>query len=219
MPDDREEAVSFEGSTTTLRGVVRRPEVETASRALVIAHGRHRDMDDPMIVAFAARASDLGLWTMRFNFSFRELMAEPSAGHADEIEDLRLAVDFTRAASGAAQVFIAGKGLGSWASVGAATDGDVAGVILLGLSYEGQPERKMALDRLNEFEIPTLILVGSASERVDIPALREAIAPMPFVQLEVIESADHRLEDASGTPRTEEVLDRCVTWLRGLSIG
>lgn len=37
--------------------------------------------------------------------------------------------------------------------------------------------------------------------------------------LEVIEAADDRLDDASGTPLTEEALDRCETWLRGVSIG
>ncbi len=220
MPDDRDEAVTFQGATATLHGFVRRPPAGgTPTKAFVIAHGRHQDMDEPMLVALAARATELGLWVLRFNFSFRELMAEPSAGHADEIEDLRAAVDFARETSGLTHVFVAGKGMGAWASVGAATDGDVAGAILLGLSYQGQPERAMALQRLEEFEIPTLIFVGSASERVDITALRAVVDPMPFVELEVVEGANHRLEDASGTPLTEEVLPRCEKWLLGVSIG
>lgn len=45
----------------------------------------------------------------------------------------------------------------------------------------------------------------------------------PFVEnassLDVIEGADHRLEDASGTPLTGEVLSRCETRLLGVSIG
>jgi len=214
VPEDPDEAVSFQGSTTALRGFVRRPSRGVPTAALILSHARRQDMDDPILMGLVERASELGIWTLRYNFSFRELMAEPSVGHTDEIEDLRAAVSFAREASGIPRMFLAGKGLGAWASVAVATDGDIAGAILLGLSYEGQPERRIALERLGEFEIPTLVLVGSASERTDLPALRAVLESLPLVNLEVIEGADHRLEDREGHPLVESILMKCEAWLR-----
>ena len=91
---------------------------------------------------------------------------------------------------------------------------DGGGAILLGLSYEGQPERRMALERLKEFKIPSLVLVGFESERVDLPILRELAATMPHVNVEILAGADHRLEDTKGRPMTEAVVPKCEAWLR-----
>ncbi len=214
MPDDRETDIQFEGATAPLRGRVREPAHAPTRAAFVIGHGRHEDMDGPLLVALARRASELDLWTLRLNFAFCDAGTEPSAGHADEIADLREAVGYARRSSGTDVVYVAGRGLGAWASVAAATDEITAGAILLGLSYVGQPERKMALERLREFEIPTLVLVGFESDRVDLPALQELLAGMTTVNLEVIAGADHRLQDAAGLPLTETVLMKCEAWLR-----
>src|SRR5438132_564065 len=88
-----------------------------------------------------------------------------------------------------------------------------AGAILLGLSYTGQPERRMALERLEEFEVPTLVLVGFESDRTDLPLLRGLVASMTSVNLEIIAGADHRLQDAAGRTMTEAVLMNVDAWL------
>ena len=214
MPDDQETDIHFEGATAPLRGRVHEPAHAPTRAAFVIGHGRHEDMDGPLLVALARRAAELGLWTLRFNFAFSDAGTEPSAGHADEIADLREAIGFARRTSGTDVVYVAGRGLGAWASVAAATDEITAGAILLGLSYVGQAERKMALERLGEFEIPTLILVGFESERADLPALEHLVASLPHINLEVLAGADHRLQDASGLPMVETVMMKCEAWLR-----
>ena len=213
MAAEGETDVTFDGATARLRGRIRRPS-GTAWGALVICHGRHEDMDSPLMLGIARLGSSLGLWTLRFNFAFRDALAEPSAGHADEIADLREAVVYARRQSGTATIYVAGRGLGSWATVAAATDEMAAGAILLGLSYEGQPERRMALERLKEFKIPSLVLVGFESERVNLPVLRELAATMPHVNVEILAGADHRLEDTKGRPMTEAVVPKCEAWLR-----
>ena len=213
MAAEGETDVTFDGATARLRGRIRRSS-GTGWGALVIGHGRHEDMDSPLMLGIARLSSSLGLWTLRFNFAFRDAGAEPSAGHTDEIADLREAITFARAASGAEALYVAGRGLGAWATVAAATDETAAGAILLGLSYQGQPERKVALERLAEFEIATLILVGFESDRADLPLLRELVAAMPHVSLEVIAGADHRLQDASGRAMAEAVISSCEAWLR-----
>ena len=205
--------VRFEGTTDTLHGRALDPTGE-AWGALVLCHGRHEDMETPLVAALARLASGEGLWTLRFDFAFVGSGAEPSPGHADEIADLREAIGYARATCRTDTVFVAGRGLGAWAAVGAATDETVAGVILLGLSYEGQPERGMALQRLDELEIPTLILVGFESDRTDLPALQEVVAGLSHLDLEILAGADHRLEDAKGRPVTEAVLLECEAWLR-----
>lgn len=131
----------------------------------------------------------------------------------DEIADLREAVAYSRRESGTKATYIAGRGVGAWATVAAVTDEMAAGGILLGLSYQGQPARRMALERLAEFAIPTLIIVGFESERLDLPALRELVAAMPQIDLKIIGGADHRLEDASGRPMTEAIVSTCEVWL------
>lgn len=214
MPAGGEELVTFDGATARLRGRVRPPPSGGPWGSLVLCHGRHEDMDGPLLAALARCASEEGLWTLRFNFAFRDAGTEPSAGHADEIADLREAMTYARAASGTDSVYVAGRGLGAWATVAAATDEIAAGAILLGLSYQRQRERRIALERLEEFEIPTLVLVGSASERVDLQALQELLASMHHVNLEVIEGGDHRLQDKKGRLLKETVLMKCEAWLR-----
>jgi len=214
MPQGPGTETRFEGATATLRGRVLQPARGAPRAALVIAHGRHEHMDGPLLLTLAERASSLRLWTLRFNFAFCDAGTEPSAGHSDEIADLREAIGYARKTAGSDVVFVAGRGLGAWAAVAAATDEITSGAILLGLSYVGQPERKMALERLGEFEIPTLVLVGSESERVDIPALQDLLNDMHEVNLEVIEGGDHRLQDSRGHPLLETVLLKCEAWLR-----
>lgn len=213
MIRDAERDVTFEGATGPLRGRLRSP-TGVGWGALVLCHGRHETMESRLVTTLAQRAADLGLWALRFNFAFVETGSEPSGGHADEIADLREAIGFARETCGVAAVFVAGRGLGAWASVAAASDELAAGAILLGLSYIGQPERRMALQRLEDFEIPTLVVVGFESDRVDLPLLRELIDTMTSVNLEVVAGADHRLEDAAGRPMTESALLPTEAWLR-----
>ena len=212
MNGEVERDVSFDGATARLRGRLRRP-MGTAWGSLVLSHGRSEDMGSALLTALAQRAADLGLWSLRFNFAFADAGSEPSGGHADEIADLREAMGYARATAGLDTVFVAGRGLGAWAAVAAATDELCAGAILLGLSYTGQPERRMALERLEEFEVPTLVLVGFESDRTDLPLLRDLVTSMTSVNLEIIGGADHRLKDAAGRTMTEAVLMPIEAWL------
>src|SRR5206468_8288963 len=87
--------------------------------------------------SLGARAERLGPGTVGpgFNFAFADAGSEPSGGHADEIADLREAMGYARTTAGLDTVFVAGRGLGAWAAVAAATDELCAGAVLLGLSY------------------------------------------------------------------------------------
>ena len=210
--DEAERDVRFDGATARLRGRLH-PPIGRAWGSLVMSHGRSEDMGSLLLSALAQSASDQGLWALRFNFAFADAGSEPSGGHADEIADLREAMGYARTTAGLDTVFVAGRGLGAWAAVAAATDELCAGAVLLGLSYTGQPERRMALERLEEFEVPTLVLVGFESDRTDLPLLRDLVASMTSVNLEIIAGADHRLQDAAGRTMTEAVLMKVDAWL------
>ena len=212
MNGEAERDVSFDGATARLRGRLR-PPMGDAWGALVMSHGRSEDMETPLLAALGQRAADLGLSALRFNFAFADAGSEPSGGHVDEIADLREAMGYARTTAGLDTVFVAGRGLGAWAAVAAATDELCAGAILLGLSYTGQPERSVALERLEEFEVPTLVLVGFESDRTDLPLLRDLVTSMTSVNLEIIAGADHRLKDAAGRTMTEAVLMPVEAWL------
>jgi len=208
-----ETLVTIEGPARSLQGKVLAPAGLTKA-ALVAAHGRNGDMDEPLVAGLAGLAAELGLWTLRFTFAYQEAGAEPSAGHEEEIEDLRAAIDFARATSGHPRVIVAGRGLGAWAAVAAATDESAEEVILLGLSFTGQPERKVALERLAEFEIDALLVVGSKSERLDLPALHDVVREMRNVQFVIVDAANHRLQDERHEAMTDVVFARCERWLR-----
>jgi predicted alpha/beta-hydrolase family hydrolase len=208
-----ERDVSFDAITGRLRGRLTSP-VGKGWGAVVLSHGRHEDMNSPLLVALARGASDLGLWSLRFNFAFADAGSDPSGGTADEIAELREAITVARATCQVETTFVAGRGLGAWASIAAATDERTDGAILLGPSYAGQPERRIAFGRLAEFEIPTLVLVGSESNRTDLPLLKQLLDSMPNVNLEVLAGADHRFRSTAGRPMTEALLFPVEAWLR-----
>lgn len=208
-----ERDVSFDATTGRLRGRLTSPNGRGWG-AVVLCHGRHEDMNGPLLAALARGAADLGLWSLRFNFAFADAGSDPSGGTADEIAELREAIGVARATCKVETTFVAGRGLGAWASIAAATDERTDGAILLGPSYAGQPERRMAFERLAESEIPTLVLVGSESNRTDLPLLRKLVDSMPSVNLEVLAGADHRFRTSSGRTMTEAVLFPVEAWLR-----
>ena len=208
-----ESLVTVPGASGGLQGKVLAPEGPTKA-ALVVTHGRQGHMDEPLVAGLAWIGAALGLWTLRFTFAYQAAGREPSAGHEEEIADLRAAIDHARRTSGHDRVILAGRGLGAWAAIAAATDESAEDVVLMGLSYTGQPERRTALRRLGEFEIAALIVVGSRSDRLDLPALREALAGMPSVWLEVVEGANHRLQDERLESMTEAALGPSKEWLR-----
>src|SRR2546422_8428012 len=174
MNGEAERDVSFDGATGRVRGRLR-PPMGDAWGALVMSHGRSEDMGTPLLAALGQRAADLGLSALRFNFAFADAGSEPSGGHVDEIADLREAMGYARTTSGLDTVFVAGRGLGAWAAVAAATDELCAGAILLGRSYTGQPERRMALEPLAGFHVPTTVPVGVQSARSDPPLFPAAV--------------------------------------------
>jgi len=212
MPEDR--TVSFEGFSAPLRGKVRSPASGAVSGALVLAHGRNGDMDEPLVEGLSRRTADLGWWTLRFNFAFADAKGEPSADTSDEIADLREAIAFARRESGAETVTIVGRGLGAWAVVAAATDEDAEDAILLGISYAGQEERRVALERLGEFDVPALIVVGSRSDRVDLPGIIYNIPGRTGVNMlpeSILALAD--------TPRAVEVAAAVAKTAVGVRVG
>src|SRR6059058_2102198 len=54
---------------------------------------------------------------------------------------------------------------------------------------------------------------GIESDRTDLPLLRDLVASMTSVNLEIIAGADHRLQDAAGRTMTEAVLMKVDAWL------
>jgi predicted alpha/beta-hydrolase family hydrolase len=207
-----ERDVSFDATTGRLRGRLTSP-VGRGWGVVVLSHGRHEDMNGPLLTALARGAADLGLWSLRFNFAFADAGSDPSGGTADEIAELREAIAFARATCKVETTFVAGRGLGAWASIAAATDERTDGAILLGPSYAGQPERRIAFERLAESEIPALVLVGSESNRTELPLLRRLVESMPNVDLEVIAGANHRFQASAGRAMTEAVLFPVEAWL------
>jgi predicted alpha/beta-hydrolase family hydrolase len=120
-------------------------------------------------------------------------------------------------------LFLGGKSMGGrFASMVAAADGAVSGLVLLG--YPLHPAKR--LDRLRSEHLaritcPMLFIQGTRDRLCDLPTLRRVLAPLsPPAVLKLIEEGDHSFKVPKRTGLTErEVWDKIVEWVAAWLIG
>ncbi len=171
---------------------------------IVLAHGEHGNMDDPLLVALQRSLTSLRCLTLRFNFPFAEarlLLAETNEKPAAKkpkrgtkktkpvipaVDAPEILVDTYRAAltalthdaaSTPAHLFVGGQDIGGrTAAQLASTRSRINGVFYLGypLHPPGKPEEASARDLFRVIS-PMLFIQGSRNPFCELDALRKTL--------------------------------------------
>jgi predicted alpha/beta-hydrolase family hydrolase len=191
--------------------------------SVVFAHGRGRDMDDPLIEYLHRELTERHFLTLRFNQPF----AEAGKRRPDSMPVMRrtlraaigvLANDPTAAP---AHLFLGGKNQG--AHVAADLAGSrvrVDGLFFLGypLHTTGKPETAQA-EQLYRLISPMLFVQGTRDRACDIDVLRETLTRVGApTTLQVCQEADQHFKVLKKSDRTEEevfaeVLEGLHAWI------
>ena len=197
----------------------------TGSRvSVVLAHGAHRDMNEPSVEHLHRELTERRYLTLRFNFPF----AEAKKRRVDTPGVLRRAL---RAAIGAlardptaapAHLFLGGKGLG------AQTAAEIAGARLRidGVFFMGYPlhpndkPEEVAAEQLYRIISPMLFVQGTRDKSCDLDTLRQALTRVGApTTLQVLQEADAQFKVLKKSGRTDEeiqaeVLDGVDNWIQ-----
>jgi predicted alpha/beta-hydrolase family hydrolase len=169
-----------------------------ASVSLVVAHGAGAGMDHPFLTGFTRATNDLGVATLRFNFSYLEAGRRSTDPAPVAISAWRAAFEAARSrARDAEPVWVGGKSFGGRiASMAVAEGMPAAGLVFLGypLHPPGKPDRLRA-DHLFEIRVPMLFLQGSADPFATRAVLEPVIERLGArATLHTIDGGGHSLE-------------------------
>jgi predicted alpha/beta-hydrolase family hydrolase len=209
-----------EADIATPRGVALKATVHKPAKgngaAIVLAPGQGYHRGLPLMAKGAQALADAGFVAIRYDWAYFTAKGQPSADLAAEVADLDAAVAFARKQEGVTRVLVAGKSLGSAATVrwGAAHKDDVAGFALLTppLSDPDDPSgtdpRMAGFEKLGD---GTLIVVGDNDDLCDLATLYRALQMAGSRQRVVIVPGDHGfVEGDKASPETEENVDLVV---------
>jgi predicted alpha/beta-hydrolase family hydrolase len=183
------------GTDDAVSGVIAMPAGSAAAPAVVLAHGAGKDMETPLLVAFADRLAAAGFPTVRFNFPYTEhrRRAPDPAPRLEAAYRAVLAALRSDPALRERRVVIGGKSMGGrMASHLAAAGERVDGLLFLGypLHPAGRPERIRAA-HLRRIDVPMLFLAGTRDPLARLDLLRESLRGIDGATLHVVEDGDH----------------------------
>lgn len=201
--------------TGRVRGVVHT--AEGVQAAVLLAHGRSNDMDNPLVRRLSLALSGAGAWTLHFNFRYVDENGSASKDLSREADDLLAAVRFARKQVPGHPLFLAGLSMGARVGARASADPDIAGLIALGypLHPPGRPEVRDPPE-WPKLVKPALFVQGDRDPFCDLERLHEELPRLAQPhELAVIRNAGHTFEP-KGVKRDTfpEVFDAVLAWIR-----
>lgn len=188
---------------------------------LLLAHGAGTDQEHPSIVTLREGLARGGLGVMTFNYPY----AERGVKRPDRQEKL-LACHLAAADALAAEVdnvFLAGRSMGGRMGTYLAAEGyPVDGLVLYAypLHPPGKPE-KLRTSQFGDIETPMLFFQGTKDSLSRMDLFDQHIAPLPNVDVEILEGAGHGYR--GGGWNLETITERYVTgtlsWIAALPSG
>ncbi|MCA9772038.1 MAG: alpha/beta fold hydrolase [Myxococcales bacterium] len=159
---------------------------------VVLCHPHPRyggSMDVPVVVALQRALAQAGHATLRFNFRGVGASTGASTGGAEEVADVLAALDYLRedVTPAPESIWLAGYSYGAWlAHRAAAEDRGVAGLALL-----APPVTLYPLDRVDELDIPILVLTGDTDTYAPPQDVLAAVGAKAGRDVQVIAGCDH----------------------------
>lgn len=192
--------------------------------ALILAHGAGTDMNDPMLSFVHESLARRGLFTVKFNFPYKE-QGKKAPDIAAKLERAFRAVwlrvrDDERLQP--RRLFIGGKSMGGRiASHLAAQGGEFAGLIFLGypLHPPNQP-KKLRSAHLGDISCPMLFISGSRDPFCQLSLLEQVLKPLKApTSVCIIKGGNHsfRIPKQSGQPQEsvwQEIVAVISQWVQ-----
>ena len=202
----------------SLKATVHRPATANGA-AVVLAPGQRYHRGLPLLAKGAQALAEAGFVVVRFDWAYFTQKGEPSGDLATEVADLDAAVAFTKKQEGVTRVLVAGKSLGSAATVrwGGANKDAVAGFALLTPPMTNEDDPSAMDDRMTGFEKlgdTALLVVGDNDPLCDLAGLYRALNTTGSRQRVVIVPGDHAfVEGEKDSAQTAENVDLVVRHL------
>jgi predicted alpha/beta-hydrolase family hydrolase len=191
-----------------LKGTVDAPERHNGG-AVVLAAGKSYHGGLPLFKACAERLSSEGFVVVRFEWAYYTAKKEPAPDLSTEIEDLEAAIAYAKGLDGVRKVIVAGKSLGSVATLLRATakSDDLAGAALLTLPVHMPAESGRIFpeaEKVAGLKLPVLILCGDRDDLCSVTALYGLAASCETAPTVVIVPGDHALREGDDALKEQE---------------
>lgn len=198
---------------------------DSASAAIVVAHGAGAGQMSPFLVRTARGLASRGLSCATFDFGYIEAGKRvPDPAPVLEAR-WREAIDLAAQALPRLPLFIGGKSMGGRIAshVAAQGVGGIAGLVFLGypLHPPGRPQQRRDA-HLPRIEEPMLFVQGSRDTFGTAEEIRELLPRLRRATLHEVAGGDHSFKvGGRGAPAADEVLtgvlDAVERWITGLA--
>jgi uncharacterized protein len=195
-------------------GLLSKP--KDAKFLLILAHGAGAGMRHRFLEEAAAKLSDCGVATLRYQFPYMEKRVKRPDSEAVLTDTVRAAITTAKKHAGDLILFAGGKSMGgrmtSLAAAKQPLDG-VRGLIYFGfpLHAAGAPGAERG-KHLADIDVPMLFLQGSRDTLADLKLLKPLCRRLgEKAELFVIDGGDHSFHVLKSSARTDgEVFDHVV---------
>lgn len=189
---------------------------ESATAAIVVAHGAGAGRMSPFLVRTARGLAARGLSSATFDFAYmtaRKRVPDPAPVLEAAWRD---AIDAASRAFAGLPLFIGGKSMGGRIASHVAAEGahGIAGLVFLGypLHPPGKPQQRRDA-HLPRIEQPMLFVQGSRDAFGTAEEIRSLLSKLRRATLYEVAGADHSFKVGRGAPDPlDEILDVVARW-------
>lgn len=190
---------------------------------LVLGHGAGAGMHHPFMESIAAKLSDVGVATLRYQFPYMEKDRRRPDSRATLLATVRAAVKVANDQAGPLPLFAGGKSMGGRMTSLAASEAvlpGVQGIVFVGFPLHpvGKPSTSRG-DHLDAIALPILFLQGTRDRLADLDLLRPVCDRLgERATLHIVDKADHSFHVLKRSGRTDdEVLKELAEQIRAWS--
>jgi predicted alpha/beta-hydrolase family hydrolase len=170
-------------------------EPDNIKAMLVLAHGAGAGMNHPFMTSLSKELADLGVGTLRFNFSFIEQKKKRPDVPAVAHKTIEAAIQKAKELFPSTPLFAGGKSFGGRMTsqyFSKNNTKEARGIVFVGfpLHPPGNPSIERG-DHLKDVKIPMLFLQGTRDTLATWDLIEQVTSVLPIAKLIKIEGADH----------------------------
>jgi predicted alpha/beta-hydrolase family hydrolase len=215
------------GEKEGVSGVLCAPEKHRVGEGIgvILAHGAGNDMENPLILSLSKGLAEIGFFTLRFNFPYKEKGKKAPDNQAKLTQTWQSAYQFLKAKSGyePARIVTAGKSMGGRVASQMVAEGLLPsdGLVFLGYPLHAPGKKdKLRDSHLYQINIPMLFFAGTRDPLCDPALLKGVLNGLRCSwELETIEGGNHSfiLPKPADRPQQEiheHIVKKTADWAR-----